>query len=79
MNLSSDRPPLALVTGASTGIGRALARQFVDHGYDVVIAADEPEIDRTASELGAVSGQLVTPVHVDLSTADGVQRPPPAD
>jgi short-subunit dehydrogenase len=74
MNLSSDRPPLALVTGASTGIGRALARQFVDHGYDVVIAADEPEIDRTASELGAVSGRLVTPVQVDLSTAAGVQR-----
>lgn len=74
MNLSASRPPLALVTGASTGIGRALARQFAEHGYDVVIAADEPEIERTADEIAAISGQLVTPVQVDLSTADGVQR-----
>ena len=72
MNLSAVRPPLALVTGASTGIGRALARQFADHGYDVVVAADEPEIERTADEIAAVSGQLVTPVQVDLSTAEGV-------
>ena len=72
MNLSAVRPPLALVTGASTGIGRALARQFADHGYDLVVAADEPEIERTADEIAAVSGQLVTPVQVDLSTAEGV-------
>ncbi|MDZ5622413.1 SDR family NAD(P)-dependent oxidoreductase [Nocardioides bizhenqiangii] len=74
MNHTAARPPLALVTGASTGIGRALARQFAEHGYDVVVAADEPEIERTADEIAAVSGQLVTPVQVDLSTADGVQR-----
>ena len=74
MNVSSVRPPLALVTGASTGIGRALARKFADHGYDVVVAADEPEIERTADEIAAVSGQLVTPVQVDLSTAEGVQH-----
>ncbi len=73
MNLSS-RPPLALVTGASTGIGRSLARQFAEHGYDVVVAADEPEIERTADEIAAVAGQLVTPVQVDLSTAAGVQH-----
>lgn len=74
MNLSVARPPLALVTGASTGIGRALARQFAEHGYDVVVAADEPEIERTADEIATVSGQLVTPVEVDLSTADGVRH-----
>ena len=74
MDLLASRPPLALVTGASTGIGRALARQFAEHGYDVVIAADEPEIERTADEIAAISGQLVTPVQVDLSTADGVQQ-----
>lgn len=74
MNLAAARPPLAVVTGASTGIGRALARQFADHGYDVVVAADEPEIERTADEIAAVAGQLVTPVQVDLATADGVAQ-----
>ena len=73
MNLSAVPSPRALVTGASTGIGRALARQFATNGYDVVIAADEPEIAKTADELAVVSGQLVTPVEVDLATADGIQ------
>ena len=58
----------AVVTGASTGIGRAIARELVDRGYDVVVAADEPEIQQAAAELGA------TPVQVDLATADGVEE-----
>ena len=74
MDHSAARPPLALVTGASSGIGRALAQQFVKHGHDVVIAADEPEIERTAIEIATASGQLVTPVQVDLSTSEGVRH-----
>lgn len=58
----------AVVTGASTGIGRAIARELVERGYDVVVAADEPEIQQAAAELGA------TPVQVDLATADGVEE-----
>ena len=58
----------AVVTGASTGIGRAIARELVDRGYDVVVAADEPEIQQAAAELGA------TPVQVDLATSDGVEE-----
>jgi short-subunit dehydrogenase len=64
--------PLAVVTGASTGIGRALAREFVDHGFDVVIAAEEPEIHEAAAELAA-AGRTVTPVQVDLATDEGVE------
>ena len=63
--------PLAVVTGASTGIGRALAKEFVDHGFDVVIAAEEPAIREAAADL-ARTGHRVLPVQVDLSTADGV-------
>jgi short-subunit dehydrogenase len=74
MNHGAASPPLALVTGASTGIGRALARQFAEHGFDVVVAADEPDIERTADEIATLSGQLVTPVQVDLSTGEGVQH-----
>ncbi|GAB6986456.1 SDR family NAD(P)-dependent oxidoreductase [Nocardioides pyridinolyticus] len=58
----------AVVTGASTGIGRAIARELVERGYDVVVAAEEPEIQQAAAELGA------TPVQVDLATADGVEE-----
>ncbi|MEX0427756.1 SDR family NAD(P)-dependent oxidoreductase [Nocardioides sp. DS6] len=63
--------PLAVVTGASTGIGRALAAQLAEHGFDVVIAAEEPEIHEAADAL-AEHGQQIVPVQADLSTADGV-------
>jgi short-subunit dehydrogenase len=69
---SPSTAPLAVVTGASTGIGRALAKEFVDHGFDVVVVAEEPAIEQTAAELCA-SGRQVLPVRVDLSTADGVR------
>lgn len=64
---------LALVTGASSGIGRALAQQFVDHGFDVVIAADDAELTDAAAELEA-SGRRVVPCRVDLSTREGVEE-----
>jgi short-subunit dehydrogenase len=73
MTSTQEKAPLAVVTGASTGIGRALAKQFVDHGFDVVIAAEEPAIHEAAAEL-ASSGRVVVPVQVDLGTADGVEE-----
>jgi len=39
-----SRRPLAIVTGASSGIGFHLAQRCVDHGFDLLIAADEPAI-----------------------------------
>jgi short-subunit dehydrogenase len=69
---AAEPRPLALVTGASTGIGRALAGEFVDHGFDVVVVAQEPAIHDAASELTG-SGNAVIPVQSDLSTADGVE------
>lgn len=69
----ADTPKLALVTGASTGIGFELARQFAEHGYDLVIAADEAQIHVAAQEL-LQSGRSVTPVEVDLRSDDGVAR-----
>ena len=40
---------LAVVTGASSGIGLELARCAVEDGCDVVVVADEPEIRRAAA------------------------------
>ncbi|MET0250845.1 MAG: SDR family NAD(P)-dependent oxidoreductase [Novosphingobium sp.] len=64
---------LAIVTGASSGIGLELARLAAQDGYDLVIAADEQRIDYSAAILRA-DGVEVTSVQVDLSTFDGVDR-----
>jgi short chain dehydrogenase len=37
--------PLAVVTGASSGIGRELAAQFAEKGYDLVVAAEDERIE----------------------------------
>ena len=42
---------LAVVTGASTGIGLELAKQCAEHGFDLLIAADEAEIEAAADEI----------------------------
>ena len=72
MESVSDRP-LAVVTGASSGIGRELARCCAEHGYDLVIAADQPEIAQAAQELES-KGDKVEWVQADLATEEGVSR-----
>ncbi|QZN87193.1 SDR family oxidoreductase [Cellulomonas sp. C5510] len=63
--------PLAVVTGASSGIGLELARRFAEEGFDLVVAADEAELAVAADALAAL-GAAVRPVRVDLTTAEGV-------
>src|SRR4051812_28939130 len=65
--------PLALVTGASRGIGLELARQFAAHGFDLVVAAEDDGIARAAIELQGEGGS-VEPVQVDLSRPEGVEE-----
>jgi short-subunit dehydrogenase len=62
--------PLAIVTGASSGIGFELARQFAKNGFDLVIAAEQEEIERAAERLRK-EGARVEAVRVDLATAEG--------
>jgi len=61
----------AVVTGASTGIGLELARCCARDGFDLLIAADEPEIETAARALRA-DGAQVQAVVCDLSTSEGV-------
>jgi short-subunit dehydrogenase len=68
---SSDRP-LAVVTGASAGIGIELAAQFADNGFDLVIAAEDDAI-HTAAERMPEQAQVLA-VQVDLATSDGVEE-----
>lgn len=65
--------PLAMVTGASTGIGYELAKLCARNNFDLVIAADEPEIQQAAQDLGAF-GTEVEAVEADLATRAGVDK-----
>jgi uncharacterized protein len=69
-----DSTPLALVTGASTGIGRAFAELLAEEGYDQVLAADEPEVHDLAAQLHQRTGRDAVPVEVDLAGREGVAR-----
>jgi uncharacterized protein len=69
----SEVRPLAIVTGASTGIGYELAKCCAEHGFDLLVAADEPEIEQAAQDFRAL-GVAVTAVEADLATTAGVDK-----
>lgn len=64
---------LAVVTGASRGIGLELARVFARNGYDLVINASDDELREAAADLRNLGGD-VTSVVADLSTKEGVDN-----
>jgi uncharacterized protein len=65
--------PLAVVTGASAGIGYELAKICAEKGHDLVVAADRPEIDAAAQDFRAL-GATVDALQVDLATLEGVDE-----
>ena len=65
--------PLALVTGASSGIGLELARQFASGGFDLVVAAEDAELAAAAASLRAIGGEVLA-VQADLRGREGVER-----
>ncbi len=71
MNDSSKQ--FAVVTGASSGIGLALAKQFAKAGFDLLIAAEDAGLATAAAELRALGAQVET-VQVDLATPAGVEE-----
>lgn len=70
--MATDRP-LAVVTGASAGIGYELAKCCAQNGFDLVVAADGAEIDTVANEFRAF-GAAVWAVRADLATLEGVDK-----
>jgi len=66
--------PFAIVTGASSGIGFALARECLDHGFDLLIAADEPAIEQAAADLRSHGSGRVDALQADLTGVEGVDR-----
>lgn len=71
----------ALITGASRGIGFAIARRLVDEGARVVITArGEEDLQKAAEVLGgesaaiAVAGKADDPDHQDAAVAEALER-----
>lgn len=68
---NGDGRPLAVVTGASSGIGYNLARLAALEGFDLVVVADEDRIKDAARDFAKL-GANVRAVEADLSTEKGV-------
>jgi short-subunit dehydrogenase len=71
--MTSTERKLAVVTGASSGIGFELARIAAADGHDLIIAADETDIHDAAARLRDTGANVVSLV-VDLAGEDGVDE-----
>jgi uncharacterized protein len=65
--------PLAIITGASTGIGYQLAKCCGQGGFDLVVVADEPGIQKAAKDFEAL-GVKVDALQADLAEVEGVDK-----
>jgi uncharacterized protein len=65
--------PVAMVTGASSGIGYELAKRCATEGFDLVIGADQPGIREAADNFRSL-GARVDAAETDLATLDGNDR-----
>jgi len=72
MDASTIRP-FAVVTGASSGIGYELAKQFAQNGFDLLVTAEDEGINEAARSLEEL-GVRAAALRSDLSTYDGVEN-----
>ncbi len=71
--MATNTRQFAIVTGASSGIGYELAKLCAQNGFDLLIAADQPEIERVAQDFRSL-GVKVDALQTDLSTLEGVDK-----
>jgi len=65
---------LAVITGASSGIGLELARQCAANGFDLIMCAEDAAIQSAAAQLQSEHGVQVQAIQLDLSTRQGVEQ-----
>jgi len=69
--MSSEPSPVAIVTGAGSGVGRAITRRLIEAGYQVALAGRRREpLEATLVDLSDPRGSFVFPA--DVSAADDV-------
>jgi uncharacterized protein len=66
--------PLALVTGASSGIGFHVARELAQRGFDLVVCAEDAELETAAARLREEEGVGVEAVRLDLREHASVEE-----
>jgi len=71
--MTTNTRSFAIVTGASSGIGYELAKLCAKNHFDLLIAADQPEINQAAQEFRSL-GVAVDAVQADLATLEGVDK-----
>jgi NADP-dependent 3-hydroxy acid dehydrogenase YdfG len=71
-NASGGKGQTALITGASAGIGLALAECFARDGYDLILTArSAPALQTESQRLAEKYGVAATPIALDLETVGG--------
>jgi short-subunit dehydrogenase len=72
---SVSHRPLALITGATAGLGRVFARKLAARGHDLIaVARDSVRLEQLADELTLQHGVHVEALSADLSRDDGMRR-----
>lgn len=74
MSTTVPPAPLAMITGASSGIGKELAREFAEHSFDLLIVNGDAELRTAARELRSSADAQVAAVLTDPAEYNGVEE-----
>nr|BDT27597.1 SDR family NAD(P)-dependent oxidoreductase [Bacteriovorax sp. HI3] len=71
-SIATDKP-LAVIASSSCSDGYDLARQFAEHGYDIIVAAANPSVVEEAEDFKKLKVDAVS-YQLDLSSPEGVEQ-----